>query len=473
MKPIVDAFICDDARGLNMSSHGTSVKSEAYTQDDLMRSQESPQSVGMLVKNHLDEMASGIHTAHTSRREMFSYKRLQPILSFTPVSFNDGKVFSKWLSDQFYPRMVHLRVEKGLAIESLRENCGHLAKWMLVHGVSPLMIDQFKAFVSMKRGQMWKLLVKDGGARSDAKPRLTTEDMRTLLKYTDDLVKDPNMLISTNMKYRKKEGEKAARYRRCNTNIALNLHAALRMGLMTTKRPSEISAILRSEINQHRVVLHPSKTFRVGETTEYEMWPEFWPSFGALLKSHKADRLFSLNHVTLSNWFKSMLVSCGFDYHWFNLHRLRSYSADALAMAGATEHEMMAHGDWKSSDSVQPYIGEQGRQAHLARASSKKYAFAKKVGLATTPEETEYELMMSLILDLNASANADPDGQWVTLVDTEETVHELMSRTHGSTLLNIDEIETGSSLSNDELGLLSSKVVDVPRFELGASTMPR
>ena len=103
MKPIIDAFICDDARGLNMSSHGTSVKSEAYTQDDLMRSHEPPQSVGMLVKNHLDEMASGIHTAHTSRREMFSYKRLQPILSFTPVSFNDGKVFSKWLSDQFYP----------------------------------------------------------------------------------------------------------------------------------------------------------------------------------------------------------------------------------------------------------------------------------------------------------------------------------------------------------------------------------
>ena len=81
--------------------------------------------------------------------------------------------------------------------------------------------------------------------------------------------------------------------------------------------------------------------------------------------------------------------------------------------------------------------------------------------------------MMSLILELNASANADPGGQWVTLVDTEETVHELMSRTHGSTLLNIDQIETGSTLSNDELGLLSSKVVDVPRFELGASTMPR
>jgi len=290
MKPIADAFICDDAHALNMSKHGTSVKSEAYTQDDLMRSQEPPQSVGYLVKNHLDEMASGIHTAHTSRRELFSYKRLQPILSFTPASLNDGKVFSKWLSDQFYPRMVHLRVEKGLAIESLRENCGHLAKWMTVHGVSPLMVSEFKAFVSLKRGQMWKLLVRDGGAQSDAKPRLSTDDIRTLLKYTDDIVKDPTILVSTNMKYRKKKGEKAARYRRCNTNIALNLHAALRMGIMTTKRPSEISAISRSEINQHRVVLHPTKTFRVGESTEYAMWPEFWPSFDALLKSHEGDR---------------------------------------------------------------------------------------------------------------------------------------------------------------------------------------
>ena len=78
-----------------MKDHGPSVKSEAYTQDDLMRSQEPPPSVDTLVKNHLDEMASGIHTAHTSRRERFSYKRLQPVLGFTPASFNDGKVFSK------------------------------------------------------------------------------------------------------------------------------------------------------------------------------------------------------------------------------------------------------------------------------------------------------------------------------------------------------------------------------------------
>ena len=76
-------------------------------------------------------------------------------------------------------------------------------------------------------------------------------------------------------------------------------------------------------------------------------------------------------------------------------------------------------------------------------------------------------------LDLNASANADHDGQWVTLVDTEETVHDLMRRTHGSTLLNLDDMDETSSVPSDELGLLSSKVVDVPRFELGASTMPR
>ena len=77
-----------------MKDHGPSVKSEAYTQDDLMRSQESPPTIGTLVKNHLDEMASGIHTAHTSQREQFSYKRLQPVLSICQASFDDGKVFS-------------------------------------------------------------------------------------------------------------------------------------------------------------------------------------------------------------------------------------------------------------------------------------------------------------------------------------------------------------------------------------------
>ena len=61
----------------------------------------------------------------------------------------------------------------------------------------------------------------------------------------------------------------------------------------------------------------------------------------------------------------------------------------------------------------------------------------------------------------------------MTLVDTEETVHDVMRRTHGSTLINLDDIGETSSIQGDEIGLLSSKVVDVPRFELGASTMPR
>ena len=69
--------------------------------------------------------------------------------------------------------------------------------------------------------------------------------------------------------------------------------------------------------------------------------------------------------------------------------------------------------------------------------------------------------MMSLLLDLNASAHADPNGQWMTLVNTEEKVHDLMRRTHGSTLLNLNEMDETSSVPSDELGLLSSKVVDV------------
>jgi len=61
-----------------------------------------------------------------------------------------------------------------------------------------------------------------------------------------------------------------------------------------------------------------------------------------------------------------------------------------------------------------------------------------------------------------ASANNHHDGQWVTLVDTEETVHDLMRRTHGSMLLNLDDMDETSSVQGDEIGLLSSKVVDVP-----------
>jgi hypothetical protein len=81
--------------------------------------------------------------------------------------------------------------------------------------------------------------------------------------------------------------------------------------------------------------------------------------------------------------------------------------------------------------------------------------------------------MVSLIIDLNQTAHQD-QGMWMNWVDTNETIGELLDRTHGNTLLNLqcDEDENPSSQS-DVNGLLSTKVVDVPRFELGASTMPR
>ena len=81
--------------------------------------------------------------------------------------------------------------------------------------------------------------------------------------------------------------------------------------------------------------------------------------------------------------------------------------------------------------------------------------------------------MVSLIIDLNQTAHED-EGMWMNWVDTNETIGELLDRTHGNALLNLqcDEDENPSTQS-DVNGLLSMKVVDVPRFELGASTMPR
>ena len=439
----------------------------------MVSKQTSNLSLGELVRANLEEMASGLHTAHTAKRECFTFKRFESILRFNPTDFNDSKIFSEWINTRFFPRMVELRVQQRLSIEGLRENCGHLSTWMLEQGVRPIVVRQFRTYVSIKRGQLWKQLVKKGGAASDQKPRLTPADVLTLLKYTDKLLVNPTQLVSSNMKYAKKANERKPRYRVANRNIALNLHAALRMGLMTTKRPNEISSIRRSEINRNRVLVRLSKVHRVGETTEYEMYEEYWPSFDTLLKSHKKETLFSLNHTTLSNWFKSLMVACGFEHHWFNLHRLRSFGGDILAMAGANELEMMAHGDWQNSDSAQAYIGEQGRQANLVSASKKKHSLLKKLGLATTPEQTESELMMSLIIDLNQTAHQD-QGMWMNWVDTNETIGELLDRTHGNTLLNLqcDEDENPSTQS-DVNGLLSTKVVDVPRFELGASTMPR
>ncbi len=90
--------------------------------------------------------------------------------------------------------------------------------------------------------------------------------------------------------------------------------------------------------------------------------------------------------------------------------------------------------------------------------------------MAQTPEEKDSDLMLSLILSINDVAHQD-DGAWMTLIDTEETVDDYLNRTHGRQILGLDSDE--KALSHDEKALLKTKMVDVPRFELGASTMPR
>jgi hypothetical protein len=62
-------------------------------------------------------------------------------------------------------------------------------------------------------------------------------------------------------------------------------------------------------------------------------------------------------------------------------------------------------------------------------------------------------MLVLIMLILRSNNSVLTQGVWTA---------QAFGHTHGSTLLNIDEIETGSILSNDELGLLSSKVVDVP-----------
>ena len=44
--------------------------------------------------------------------------------------------------------------------------------------------------------------------------------------------------------------------------------------------------------------------------------------------------------------------------------------------------------------------------------------------------------MMSLYIDLNETAHHD-QGMWMNWVDTNETIGEILDRTHGNTLLNI------------------------------------
>ena len=69
--------------------------------------------------------------------------------------------------------------------------------------------------------------------------------------------------------------------------------------------------------------------------------------------------------------------------------------------------------------------------------------------------------MLGLIM-LVLSWNEATFTQWMSLAHTEETVGEFMNRTSRGSLLNLDDMDETSSVQGDEIGLLSSKVVDVP-----------
>jgi hypothetical protein len=87
----------------------------------MVSKQTSNLSLGELVRANLDEMAFGLHTAHTAKRECFTFKRFESVLCFSPGDFNDNKTFSEWINTRFFPRMVELRVQQRLSIEGLRE----------------------------------------------------------------------------------------------------------------------------------------------------------------------------------------------------------------------------------------------------------------------------------------------------------------------------------------------------------------
>jgi len=422
-----------------------------------------------LVSGEIHLMESAIDLEGSGRRHRFSLKRFKSIMEFYPDDFNDPNQYAEWLKNQFYPLMLQLRVSRGLALATLRENLGHLSGWMEDYAVDRIIIRRFRKYVNLKTGKLWHQLEKDGAKPVDDKPRLTEADVMKLLNTTEKLLINPELLVSCNMKYLKKKNEAKARNRIATRDIALNLHAALRMGLLTTKRPNEIAAIRRADINSKRVIVHHSKIYRRGEETNYKMWPEYWLSFEALLKSHERDTLFSLGQSSLTSWFKSLMVHCGLEHHWFNLHRLRSFSGDVLAMAGADSLEMKAHGGWKNADSVDTYISDIGRNANLKRASEKKYNYLQTKGLVKAKPITEAELYIDLLLDLNASAHKD-DGMWMTLVDTDdETVEEFLQRTGSSQMFGLDDSGQENNVNSDVSAILSMKKVDVPRLSAGVN----
>ncbi len=441
--------------------------------NDLPPDDDLGQNLWTLVLDKITRMTASIDRGDRGRRQRFSFKRLESVLKFHPEDFDDEMMFEQWLADEFYPLMKKMRVEKRLAIETLRENIGHLSKWMTEFGVDVYIIERFREYTSRKSGLLWRQLVKDGGKRADIKHHLGTEDVKHLIRKANALVIEPNLLVSTNMKYKKKNSEDTARYRVANRNITLNLRAALYLSIIATKRPNEILSIRRDQIDENQVTLECSKVYRNGEETTYAMWPEFWPAIKELLDSHDRNTLFSLNQVSLSNWFKSFMVHCGFNHHWCNLHRMRSFSADLLVMGEADLNEIMTHGDWKNVSSARNYMSNHSRQIQLHRASMKKYMVAKGVDLVPSPPPTETDLMLDFILDINYSAHHD-DGTWMTLVDDgNETISEFLSRTGSATMFGLNPDGTPEVADAGLSSFLSLKKVDVTRFELVASTMPR
>ena len=386
------------------------------------------------VSDRIHRYESSRDLRRTGKRWRFSFKRLRAVMHFNPEDFDDDEQYAIWLDDVFFPTMVDLRINQGKKLAALRENVSHLGSWMAAFGVADIIVSRFRTY-TRATGRLWRDLVDEGGSRSDEAPRLSVEDVKHMLAMSDKLLENPSKLLSTQMKYSN------GNWRKANMNHIINIHAAIRIALLTTKRPAEILSIKRSCVSEETIVVECKKVHRNGKMTEYVMWSEIWPSVKRLLEHHDKDSLFSLNRTSMLSWIKAFMVYCGHEQEWFNLHRMRSFSGDILAAAGANSGEMKAHGDWKSDSAVDTYIGELGRKAQVKAASEKKHRYLVQQGILEGHVPDDRENLLDLIAGLNVWE--DPP-EWIPLMD-----------------------ELSENLQ------LSTSMVDVPRFELGASTMPR
>ena len=380
------------------------------------------------VADRIHRYVSSRDLRRTGKRWRWSMNRLRSVMNFHPHDFDDDEEYARWLDEEFFPAVFRLRSEQGKRLAPLRENTGHLASWMEDYGVCDTIVSRFRKYIRAS-GRLWRDLVDEGCKRSDEKPRLSTADVASLLDTSEELLSKPSLLQNPQLTY------SDGRNRVANHNHVINIHAAIRVSLIVTKRPGEIFNIKKADVSEESIGVQCSKVHRNGEMTEYPMWKEYWPSIKRLMDSHDKETLFAYNRTTMTSWIKALMVHCGFEHDWFNLHRMRSFSGDALAAGGADSLEMMAHGDWKTADSVQTYIGEQGRRSQVHSASAKKRQFMQKEGLLGESNSTEQDDLIDLIAGLN---QWDDPPEWIPLFDE-----------------------------------LESQMVDVTRFELVASTMPR